>query len=102
MAVNGTYNVSAETPIGKKSGTIVISGATDGGEGSCDAQVKIDGIGVKLEGAQYKGDKVKVKGEFSMLIAKAPFELKLTVKGDEISGRAESGDYGIDVAGKRA
>lgn len=102
MALNGTYKISAETPIGKKDGTITFAGAKEGGKGDLDVTVKIDGVGTKLKGATYKEDSFKIEGEISILIATTEFVLKGKVSGDKLKGRAESGDFGIDIEGKRA
>lgn len=100
--LNGTYKISGETPLGKKDGTLKLSGAEEGGKGALKAEVKIDGIGIKVKSASYDGDSFKIEGEASVLVAKIEFTCKGKVSGDKVKARASSEGQGIDLTGTRA
>jgi len=99
MAVDGTYNVEIDTPMGKQESKLIIK--TEGGvvSGSMDSPMGA----MEFSGGKVSGDEVAWEAEISSPMGKMNLEYKLKVSGDDISGEVKAGDFGTSpLKGKRA
>lgn len=96
--IDGTYDVSAKTPLGKKKGTIVL--AADGDV--CNAKLTIMGKTKDLKGS-IAGEEVTFEGNVSLPfpIGKVDYVLTGTVEGDDLSGVCKTKKFKFDVNGTR-
>jgi len=90
MAVDGTYKIEIDTPMGKQESTLTLKAAGDKLSGSMESMFgKMD-----FSGGSVKGDTVA----FSMKISGPMGDMKLDysgkVSGNEISGSVKAGDFG--------
>ena len=97
--IDGTYMVSAATPVGVKHGEVTFATAPDG---RVRASLRVSGLKIALARATCTGDEFELTGTIShFLMGSAPFVCDGTVEGDEISATARSGDMSINLAGRR-
>mgnify|MGYP007047905234 CR=1 FL=1 len=97
--LDGTYVVSAATPIGAKRGELTFATGTDG---RMRAALKVSGLNIVLTRAACTGDEFELAGTIShLLLGKAPFECKGSVAGDAMSAVARSGALSIELKGHR-
>ncbi|MDO4806762.1 MAG: hypothetical protein Q4A07_05885 [Coriobacteriales bacterium] len=96
--IDGTYNVSARTPLGAKAGTLVM--ATNGT--TCDADLTIAGKTKHLVGS-IDGETVTFEGSIHLPfpIGNVRYVLSGTVKGDTLSGTCRTKKFSFDVQGTR-
>lgn len=98
MAVDGTYKIEIDTPMGKQEGTLTLKADGDKLSGSMDSMMG------KMEfgGGSVKGDAVS----WSMNISSPMGDMKLDytgkVTGDDIAGEVKAGNFGSSpFKGKR-
>jgi hypothetical protein len=99
MAVDGTYNITMNTPMGARPATLTL--ATDGP--ALSGAFSSERGEQKLDSGEVSGDDVK----FSMMFAGAMGDMKLDfagkVDGDSIGGSVQFGAFGSGTwEGKRA
>lgn len=96
--LDGTYDVKAKTPLGKKQGTLVL--ATEGDV--CHADLSIIGMNKHLVGT-INGQEVTFEGTVNLPfpIGKTNFTLTGTVEGDVLSGVCKTKKFSFDVSGTR-
>lgn len=97
--IDGTYNVAAKTPLGKKAGTLVL---VTSGE-ACDADLTIAGKTKHLTGT-LDGETVTFTGSVHLPfpIGNVNYTLSGTVTGDVLSGTCRTKKFSFDVEGTRA
>lgn len=100
MAVDGTFNIEVETPMGNRPGKLTLkadgdslSGTYDGGMGGEQA----------FSGGTVSGDEVAWTISVSGPMGQMKLEFKAKVTGDDISGQVQLGSFGSGTfKGKRA
>ena len=97
--IDGTYAVSAATPIGTKRGEITFA---TGADGRMRVALKVSGLKIAITRAACAGDRFELEGTIShFLMGSAPFTCTGSVAGDEVSATARSGDMSIGLTGHR-
>lgn len=96
--IDGTYNVKARTPLGKKAGTLVL--ATD--QNLCNAKLSIGKKTKELVGT-IEGEDVSFVGKVKLPFpfGKVNYMLVGSVDGDELSGVCHTKKFSFDVSGTR-
>jgi hypothetical protein len=89
MAVDGTWNISIETPIGTRQATLNIAAAGSALTGTQGA----DGNTTSITDGKVDGDKVSWKVAITNPMPMT-LEFSGTVDGDKISGNANAGAFG--------
>ncbi len=99
MAVDGSYNIEVDTPMGKRSGKLTLktkgkelsgSYATQEGEQS-------------FTGGTVSGNDFAFSTEVTTPMGKIQLDFKGKVTGDEVSGQVQAGAFGSSpFTGKRA
>ena len=100
MAVDGTYSIEVETPMGNRPGKLTLkadgdslSGTYDGGMGGEQA----------FSGGTVSGDEAAWTISVSGPMGQMKLEFKAKVTGDDISGQVQLGSFGSGTfKGKRA
>jgi hypothetical protein len=99
MAVDGTYNVEIDTPMGKQESKLTLQ--TDGSALSGTMENPMGKLG--FSGGTVNGDEVAWEVEIPGPMGRMTIGHKLRVSGDDISGEVRLGDYGsAPLKGKRA
>lgn len=90
MAVDGTYNIEMETPMGTRPGKLTLktdgnslSGTFSGAQGE-----------QSFTGGTVDGDAVAWSTVMSGAMGEVKLDFKGTVSGDEISGQVQLGSFG--------
>ena len=97
--LDGTYAVSAQTPVGTKRGEVTFSTAA---QGALKATLKVSGLKIELASAKAEGDSFELAGTIShFLMGRAPFTCTGSVEGDRLSATARSGSVTISLNGAR-
>ena len=97
--IDGTYLVSAETPLGLKRGEITF--ATDA-HARTRVSLKVSGLRIALTRATCTGDEFELAGTISHFLAgNASFVCNGAVVGDEIHAVGRSGNMAISLKGRR-
>jgi hypothetical protein len=100
MAVDGTYNITVETPLGKQAAKLALKADDNVLSGSIEAE--IGGLN-EFSGGAVNGNDVTWKMELNSPLGKINLECKGMIAGDEISGEVKAGDFGTSpFKGKRA
>ena len=100
MAVDGTYNVEVDTPLGKQTAKLVLKSEGNALSGSVEAEM---GGMNEFSGGTVNGDELTWAMELNSPMGKINLEYKGKVSGDEISGEVKAGDFGTSpFKGKRA
>lgn len=96
--IDGTYDVTAKTPLGKKQGSLVL---TTEGE-ACKAELSIAGKTAHLTGAM-EGELVTFEGTVKLPfpIGKVNYVLTGTVTDDVLQGVCKTKKFSFDVNGTR-
>jgi len=98
MAIDGTYKIEIDTPMGKQESTLTLK--TDGAKlsGSTESMFgKMD-----FSGGTVKGDDVAWTMQISGPMGDMKLEYTGKVTGDDISGQVKAGDFGSSpFKGKR-
>jgi hypothetical protein len=98
MAVDGTYNIEIDTPMGKQSAKLTLK--ADGGalSGTMESSFGTQ----EFSGGIVTGDEIAWNMEISSPMGKMSLEYKGKVAGDEISGEMKAGNFGTSpFKGKR-
>jgi len=96
--IDGTYNVEAKTPLGKKDGTLVL--VTEGD--TCKAELSVAGKTAHMQG-RMDGENVTFEGELKLPfpLGKVKYTLVGTVEGDILHGTCKTKKFSFDVNGTR-
>ncbi len=96
--LDGTYEVKARTPLGKKRGTVVL---TSNGN-VCDAELHIGKKSKQLQGV-FDGEFVMFEGSVKMPrpFGKVEYQLVGTVEGDVLFGILSTKKFKFEVNGSR-
>ena len=90
MAIDGTYSIEIDTPMGKQSAmlTLKANGSALGGtmEGPMGSS--------EFSGGMVNGDEIAWSMEINTPMGKINLEYRGKVTGDEISGEVKAGDFG--------
>ena len=90
MAVDGTYKIEIDTPMGKQESTLTLKAAGDKLSGSMESMFgKMD-----FSGGKVKGNDVAFSMKMSGPMGDMTLEYTGTVSGNEISGNVKAGDFG--------
>ena len=98
MAVDGTYEIEIDTPIGAQSAKLILK--TDGSSlsGSIDSPLGAQ----DFSGGSVSGDDISWGMEINSPMGKMNLEYKGKVTGDDITGEIKMGDFGTSsLKGKR-
>lgn len=99
MAIDGTYNIEMNTPMGAQSAKLTLK--SDGG--SLSGSVSGAQGEQSFSGGTVSGDDAAWTIEVSGPMGQVKLEFKGTVSGDEISGTVQLGTFGsADFKGTRA
>ncbi len=99
MAIDGTYNVEIETPMGKQEAQLTLKADGDALSGSMGSPMGT----LEFSGGKVSGDNVSWEMEISSPMGKMNLEYKLKISGDDVSGEVKAGDFGTSpLKGKRA
>ena len=90
MAVDGTYNMEIDTPMGKQTSKLTLK--TDGNALSGTMESAFGTM--EFSGGAVSGDEVAWVMEVSGPMGSMKLEHKGTVTGDDISGEVKVGDFG--------
>lgn len=100
MAIDGTYNITVDTPLGKQTAKLALK--ADGNTLSGNVEAEIGGLN-EFGGGTVNGDDVAWSMELNSPVGKMHLEFKGTITGDELSGEVKAGDFGTSpFKGKRA
>ena len=90
MAVDGTYNIENDTPMGKQPGKLVLQ--SDGGSlsGTLSGQMGEQ----PFQNGSVNGDDFVFSVKISGPMGEMQLEFKGTVSGDAISGQVQAGSFG--------
>ena len=96
--IDGTYDVKAKTPLGKKKGTLIL---TTNGE-TCEADLTIAGKTKHLTGT-LEGETVTFTGSVHLPfpLGNVEYTLSGTVTEDTLSGTCRTKKFSFDVEGTR-
>ena len=99
MAVDGTYNIEVQTPMGNQPGKLTLK--TDGDSLSGSFYSGMAGEQA-FSGGTVTGDDATWSISVSGPMGQMKLDFKVTVTGDEISGQVQLGSFGTgDIKGKR-
>jgi len=90
MAVDGTYSVEVESPMGKQAGTLTLKSDGDALSGSFSGAMGTQ----SFDGGTVSGDDVAWSITVSGPMGQMKLDFKGTVSGDDISGQVQLGSYG--------
>ena len=91
MAVDGTYNIEIDTPLGKQTAKLVLK--TDGGTLSGNVNSSLGGE-MEFSGGSVKGDEISWNMEVDTPLGKIDLEYQGKVIGDVITGEVKAGNFG--------
>jgi len=90
MAVDGTYNINLETPMGNRAGKLTLK--TDGG--SLSGTFAAEGSENTFTGGTVSGEEIAFMVQVSTPMGQINLNFKGTVSGDAISGQVQAGEFG--------
>jgi len=97
MAVDGTYDIEIDTPMGKQQSKLILKTAGEKLTGSMESP-----MGTMDFTGMANGDDVNWNMEINSPMGNMKLEYKGKVSGDEISGEVKAGDFGSSpFRGKR-
>jgi hypothetical protein len=100
MVIDGTYNITVDTPLGKQTAKLILN--TNGNILSGSIEAEIGGLN-EFSGSTVNGNEVTWNMVLNSPIGQINVECKGTIVGDEISGEVKAGDFGtMSFKGKRA
>ncbi len=98
MAVDGTYEIEIDTPMGAQKGKLTLK--TDGDKLSGTMETPMGNQ--EFSDGTVSGDDVAWAMEINSPMGSMTLEYKLKVSGDEISGEVKAGNFGTSpLKGKR-
>lgn len=99
MAVDGTYNIEIETPMGKMTDKLTLKTAGTKLSGTIQSQFGTN----SFSGGTVKGNEVSWNMEISGPMGQMKLAYKGKVTGNNISGEVKAGDFGTSTfKGKKA
>ena len=99
MAIDGTYNIEVDTPMGKMESKLILKTDGDVLSGSLDSPMA--GVS-EFSGGTVNGEDVAWGMEISSPMGKMELEYKGKVTGNEITGEVKAGNFGTSpFKGKR-
>jgi hypothetical protein len=99
MAIDGTFNVEIDTPIGKQESKLTLKTDGDAVSGSMESPLGA----MEFSGGKIKGDNVSWNMEISSPMGKIDLEYSIKISGDDVSGEVKAGNFGSSpLKGKRA
>ena len=99
MAVDGTFNITMNTPMGTQSAKLTLKADGDSLSGSVSGAQGEQ----SFDGGTVSGDNATWSIQISGPMGEMKLDFKATVAGDEISGTVQLGAYGsADFKGARA
>ena len=90
MAVDGTYNIGVDTPMGTRTGKLTLK--TDGG--SLSGTYAAEEGESTFTGGTVSGEGIEFSVQISTPMGKFNLGFKGTVSGDAISGEVQAGEFG--------
>ncbi len=90
MAVDGTYNIELETPMGNRPGKLTLK--TEGG--SLSGSIVTEQGEQSFEGGTTSGDDIAFPIQLNTAMGSFNLKFKGTVSGDAISGQIDTGSFG--------
>ena len=99
MAVDGTYNIEIDTPMGKQESSLVLKVDGDAVSGSMASPMGT----MEFSGGKVSGDAASWEMEIDSPMGKMNLEYNVKISGDDISGEVKAGSFGSSpLKGKRA
>ena len=99
MAVDGTYNIEIDTPMGKQESKLTLKTDGDALSGTMESPMGT----IEFSGGKVSGDDISWEMEISGPMGSMNLEYNLKVSGDDISGEVKAGSFGSSpLKGKRA
>ena len=99
--IDGTYRVSALTPMGLKKGTVDFRTEVAAGNSSLSVRLNVSGFRIAISKATYKDNSFCLNGTLGYLLGRFPFACQGTVEGDTLHALATSGNMSIQLEGSR-
>ena len=100
MAIDGTYNIEIDTPMGKQSAKLTLKADGNALSGSVDSPM--GGLN-EFSGGKVNGDEMTWGMELDSPMGKINLEYKCKIIGDGITGEVKAGNFGTSpLTGKRA
>lgn len=98
MAVDGTYEITVDTPMGAQSMTLTLKTDGDALSGKIDSPMGA----LEFSGGSVSGDDISWQMEIESPMGKMNLEYKAKVTGDDIAGEVKAGSFGASpFKGKR-
>jgi len=98
MAVDGTYNIEINTPMGNQNAKLTLKADGDSLSGGLSGQQGDQ----SFDGGTVSGDEATWTIQVSGPMGQMKLDFKATVSGDEISGQVQLGSFGsADFKGTR-
>jgi hypothetical protein len=97
MAVDGTYKIEIDTPIGKQESKLTLKAAGAKLSGTMESSFGT----TKFTGGTVKGNDISWNMEITSPMGKMALAYKGKVAGNDISGEVKAGDFGTSFKGKR-
>ena len=98
MAVDGTYDIIVDTPIGAQTMKLILKTEGSALSGSIDSPLGAQ----EFSGGSVSGDDISWQMEINSPIGKMNLEYMGKVTGDDIAGEVKAGDFGSSpFKGKR-
>ena len=90
MAVEGTYNINLETPMGNRAGKLTLKAEGDSLSGIFAAEEGEN----NFTGGTVSGEEIAFMVQVSTPMGQIALNFTGTVSGDAISGQVQAGDFG--------
>ncbi|HEY97076.1 MAG TPA: hypothetical protein G4O16_02715 [Dehalococcoidia bacterium] len=98
MAVDGTYEITIDTPMGAQTATLTLKTDGDALSGKIDSPLGAQ----EFSGGSVSGDDITWQMEIDSPMGKINLEYKAKVTGDDIAGEVKAGGFGSSpLKGKR-
>ena len=98
MAVDGTYDIIVDTPIGAQTMKLILKTEGSALSGSIDSPMGAQ----EFSGGSVSGDDISWQMEINSPIGNMNLEYKGKITGDDIDGEVKAGDFGSSpFKGKR-
>ena len=99
MAVDGTYNLEIDTPMGKQAGKLVLTADGDSLSGNLSGNLGEQ----SFSGGTASGDGASWSVTVNSPIGRLTLDFKATIDGDKMSGQVQLGSFGTaSFSGSRA
>ena len=98
MAIDGTYDIEVNTPVGVLKARVALETGDGTLSGTMESQM---GTSV-LSGGTVNGDDVSWNMDIKTPIGKMNLTVNATIDGDDVSGEVETGKFGtMQLSGRR-